>query len=412
MSLHPNYIQLRETFIKHTKKVLKRKITTNVEKHKEYVKDITESFNAIITFLKEAKLSESQSALYSVEISNLRTKLTRCWGKLNITAELPASRLQKLELNELYDSIIVEDDSNNSEISENSSSDSETENMASTDMDCIRAFGNTINKNYEGDPLALDAFINSIELLKLACPAGKENLLLQFIKTRLAGKARECVPTEVASLDEITQKLRTTIKPEGSKVISGRMLALKLDQKRVQDYSKQAEDLADAFQRSLVVEGIPHAKAKEMTVDKTIEMCRASAKSDMVRSVLAAASFKEPNEVIAKLIVESSNDKNEKQVFAYQKYQNNKFGNNRNEHGYRRYNNNKYNNSNHSRGRGRGKHNGRGRGGYQNGQNYNQRHGQNNGNSGGRYNVRYTEGTQPQQMSLGFQNTPDHQRSD
>lgn len=39
-------------------------------------------------------------------------------------------------------------------------------------------------------------------------------------------------------------------------------------------------------------------------MEKTVEVCRRQAKSEAVRSVLAAANFKSPAEVVAKLITE------------------------------------------------------------------------------------------------------------
>lgn len=181
-------------------------------------------------------------------------------------------------------------------------------------------------------------------------------------------------------------------------------MALRLDKKQVQDFSKVAEELADSFKRSLIVEGITQAKANEMAIDKTIEMCRASAKNDLVKSILAASTFENTKEVIAKLVVETATDNTEKQVLAYQKFQNNNRGrgrgNNRfnNYNGRRNFNNNnndRRGNNNNRRGRGRGNNR------YNNYNNNNNYH--NNDQSGNRNNyVRYVEAPQ-QQLDLGFQ---------
>lgn len=69
------------------------------------------------------------------------------------------------------------------------------------------------------------------------------------------------------------------------------MMALKLDEKKTTDFTKEAEKLADQLQHSSITEGISQTKAKSMAFEKTVEMCRQTAKSNLVRSVLASASF-------------------------------------------------------------------------------------------------------------------------
>lgn len=218
--------------------------------------------------------------------------------------------------------------------------------------------------------------------------------------------AKEAVPNDAQNVEAIINALKNKIKPDSSKVIAGRMMALRLDKKIVQDFSKNAEELADAFKRSLIVEGITQNKANEMAIDKTVEMCRASAKNDLVRSILAASSFENTTEVIAKLIVETATDNTEKQVLAYQKFNNNNNrgrgrGNNRynnNNNGRRNFNDNNNRRNNYKNRRGRGRGNNR-YNNYNNRNNYNN----NNNQNGNRNNyVRYAEAPPQQQLELGF----------
>lgn len=80
-----------------------------------------------------------------------------------------------------------------------------------------------------------------------------------------------------------------------------------------------------------------------MAIDKTVEMCRQSAKTDLVRSVLAATKFNDPEEVIAKLITEQATSETERQILAYQKYRGNK---NQNHRGNKRFQFNSQRNDN------------------------------------------------------------------
>lgn len=184
-----------------------------------------------------------------------------------------------------------------------------------------------IPQNYAGDPMALRPFIASIDYLyELADSDALKTLLKKFILTKLEGLAAEIVPAEPASVKAIVGALSAKIKPENSKVIEGRMMALRADRGNLQDYAKKVEELSDSFRRALVADGIPLAKAEEMTIDKTIDLCRANAQNQVVKAVLASTKFETPKEVVAKFVVESNTSRQEAQVLSYQRFQNRNHG--------------------------------------------------------------------------------------
>lgn len=165
------------------------------------------------------------------------------------------------------------------------------------------------------------------------------------------------------------------------------MAALRFTPSKSQDFSKETELLAEALQRTLIIEGMTKEKAKEETIEKTIEICRKSAHSDVVRSILGASSFSTPQEVISKFIVENTTDKSEKQILAFRAYQSkqrtqtrgrgnfrgqnsrnqyhSQYNNQNNDGNYRNNNNSNWRGQNRYRGRGRGN----GRGNYGNNRN-------------------------------------------
>lgn len=280
---------------------------------------------------------------------------------------------------------------------------------------------------YEGDPLGLDAFIDSIDLLRDHAENDElKTQLIKIVKANLGGKARECIPREPRDIDEIINALRRQIKPDNSKVSMGRMLALRLDRSKMTEFSTQADQLAEALERSLALEGISQDKAREMTVEKAVELCRNLSRSDLVKSVLAATRFDSPKDVFSKFIVEADTETKEKQILAYRQmqkrdnprgrgskgksnynnrgrggYQNNYNGNGQN--GSRNYNNN-YNGNFRSNSRGRG--GGRGRGNYNNYQEHNVRYTE---NAGGPQDWRANQNNQSQQgqrpnYQIPFQN--------
>lgn len=162
-----------------------------------------------------------------------------------------------------------------------------------------------INKTYSGDPLSLQSFIDSTQLLQsLATTPALKTFLVAFLKTKIDGRAREYILDTDNSVEAITARLQSNIKPDNSKVIEGRMLSLKLTNSTQDEFATKAENLAEALRRSLVIEGMSPAKATEISVDKTIELCRANVRSDLVKSVIEAAKFDTPKDVIAKTLTQ------------------------------------------------------------------------------------------------------------
>ncbi|XP_037812752.1 probable serine/threonine-protein kinase nek1 [Lucilia sericata] len=178
----------------------------------------------------------------------------------------------------------------------------------------ISMCANIIRENFDGNPLSLNSFIDKINLIEELTAPNLINCLISFIKSKLDGKAREVLPENITSVEQIKNTLKDRIKPDNSKVIAGRIAALHIKNNSYADFSKTVEDLADALQRSLVIEGITKEKAQEMAIEQTVSICRNNAKSDMVKAILSSTVFKEPKDVVAKLIIVESTNQKEYQV--------------------------------------------------------------------------------------------------
>lgn len=204
--------------------------------------------------------------------------------------------------------------------------------MALSNVEFLNFAGRQISKPFSGDALALQPFLNSVALIKTIATDAHKEIFKCFVPSKLEGRALENVPDDVADVDAIVTALKTNIKPDSSDVIAGRLQTLKANQNNLAEYAKQAEDLADALQRALVIEGLPLAKAKEMTVKETIKLCCANARSDQVKLILEAKDkeFEQPKEVIARFIVQSAKDKEEKQMLAYKVHSQNQMRRGRN----------------------------------------------------------------------------------
>lgn len=195
----------------------------------------------------------------------------------------------------------------------------------------VSLMASNIRKNYAGDPLTLSSFIASIDFLKeMATTADLLTLLRKFVITKLEGRAAEIVPDNIESIDALINLLREKIKHENSKVIEGRMMALRADRAKFQDYANQVEELSDALRRTLISDGMPQNLAERQVIDKTIELCRFNTQNPTVKSVLVSKHFENAKEVVAEFIIQSNTVRQEAQVLSFRKSQNGNFNNQRN----------------------------------------------------------------------------------
>ena len=185
----------------------------------------------------------------------------------------------------------------------------------------ITTCSSILRDNFDRNPLCLESFLDKVALIKELTSQKLVPTLIAFVKSKLQGKAREALPENITSLQQIVEALRSRIKPDSSKIVAGRITSLQVKDGDYQDFAKQAEDLADALERSLVIEGMTKEKAHEMAVEQTVSVCRINSKSDLVKTVLVATPFKDKKDVIAKMIVEQSTEMKKRQVLAFKSRQ-------------------------------------------------------------------------------------------
>lgn len=263
-----------------------------------------------------SSFNEQAKSVIESETSKLREKLLHSFQKLNspygLSRELFSRVIKRVSMSNESD---VNGTGDNSGVQ---TEEGDRSNMSMTIRDYLRLCAQTIPKNYSGDPLGLTAFIRAIRMLRDLTEENQEDSLLNFIMTRLEGKAQDAVPAEPESIQEIIDSLKEKIKHDSSKVISGRITAMKNQKIQMNDFSKQMEELTDSLKRALMFEGMTQDKANEMAVDKAVEICRASARSVETKAILGGGNFKDAKEVLSKFAIESSEEKEkEKQVFSF-----------------------------------------------------------------------------------------------
>lgn len=435
----------KEKFKSAVKLILKDKLSKNIETLKGYRIKIIERYNGLIRYCagKYKLVNEEKQQAILTACENAKDKLEECLIRLNCVYELSEETFDELDEENISEPRITESsdtetaseadaiEGNNSEL------DQETNqvemSVAMTSAEFLRMASGHLNKSYSGDPMALTSFTDSVRLLlTLATSNELKAFLAQFVKTKIDGRAREFISAQDNTVERIIAALETNIRPDNSKVICGRILSLKLSNSNQEDFATKAEELAEAFRRSLVVEGVTHVKATEMAVDKTVELCRANARSELVKSVLEATAFTTPKDVIAKLLTQIDKAKQESQILAYQKmtdrnknsgqnssqnYGNHKGRGNRGQRGgnHSRGGHNNYNNGYHNNGgyqnnqnrRGGSHHRGNSRGGYRG--NHNNSNGYQNGQSNVRVVYQSGNGEEAQQVQMGASNNNQYQ---
>lgn len=293
-------------FINVSKKILKTDLSTVPSTLIAYKEEI---ISAYITFVKyctdlyKLELTTDQKTELTEYQNYIANKFEQCLVRLNCKFDLSENLLDLPDQSTIKIIGIEIETIKESIMAENAS--------------FVRLCASTLNSVYKGDPLELQSFVNSVELLKELSEAGQANILFKFVKSKLAGKALEQIKSTDLTTDLILASLKANIKPESSKVIEGRFTALRQSRHSAEDFSKKVEALAESFRRSLISEGFPETKANDMTVEKTVTLCRDVAQSDITKSVLSASTFQTAQDVVAKFLTENDKTVTEKSVLTY-----------------------------------------------------------------------------------------------
>lgn len=401
--------QKKEEFDKVTKKILNYETRTLADRSKlpEFRNELILVYNELIVFITANfdLFNESSKKSLCEYIIEYRRRVSRCCDAVEFIVTFPSETLELLDQR----AIIIIDNSNDTHgastsdqqedqqdieeiddsIVENISMvenlDSNSENLNNNTMaltqaakDYFRLANQIVDNKFMGEPTELATFIDQIDLLNSLTEAAQKETMIRFLITRMGGKARDALPEGIDSVEGIKTCLKTHIKPDSSQVIEGKILALHIDKTNMTKFAEKAEKLAEQLKHSLVIEGFSKEKAQELTIRKTIEMCRKNSRNETVKAVLSASTYNNPNEVISAMLVQQNIAKDE-QKDNYNKFDKNKKFNNNNKRGNFRgrgnYRSNNYNNQNNNDNRDNRNNNnnnrGRGRGGYNNNRGYN-----------------------------------------
>lgn len=400
------------------------------KKPEKYVNDVLNSYNEVRQYLSSTKHSLTEASASSIHawIEEYNSKILSHIAIFKYTAEIlndlseinldTVQQISDEDANKLSESIVgtvdnldddIEEDqvaestsntkakstnsvdinielSGKSTVANSSSLDSEpasitfvttentqTDKMPQSKEDVIKLCAPTLNYKFSGEYTKLASFVNDITMLNEVVEDTNKDFFLKILKARLEGKAIEAINDNVRDFDSFVKEVEAVSQPDSSEVVEGKLLALRIDKMSVAKFTKQCEELTQALRNSYISEKHTKEKATELTIKKTVEVCRRQARTEAVRSVLGAATFTSPSAVVSRLVTEQNTVNKERREMNsrnsgasgsnfYKKQGNGKnFGKNFNRNG------NKYGDN----GNGHGKPHGHNSGGRNNYNNYN-----------------------------------------
>lgn len=380
----------KENFRKISKKILKTNLTTNVDTLSKYLSEILAGLQTFVNFVKNEheNLDASDITLRDSlleDIKYVRALFTRSINKLGYAYDFKKSAwdIPTIDLLTAFEGTIPSDPDSDS------NSNSKTNDMA-TANDVKKDIGKTV-PDFDGNPDCLLRFLDALELAKLSVGA-HEKIAVLTIKTKLIGKARNCLSNTETTIDQIIASVKAGVKSESTDVITGKIMNLRQLNKSAQVYVEELTKLTDALKGAYISEGFTSTIADKYATKQAVKAMTQNANNGKVKLVMEAGQFSDLNEATSKFLESNNNTANSASVL----YMGNGFrgrfrGRFRNNYNPRsnqtdRYHDGNRNNSNRYNNRNNGQFNNNNgrfhRNGYNNNNNRNGNNRPNNGNSG------------------------------
>lgn len=284
----------------------------------DQLESVLDAYNAIVSYssIDYEKKKKSTREFIESSLSVNRITLQRCYEKLKLPIILPAKLLSTIHYIKPVNSGQSSEEKNSltsnstqTETSEQTNNSSQTDQnnskMAQTIEQFLKSASSVINYKFNGDPLKVNSFIKDAQLIHAMAENDRTRAFcLEFLKSRVEGKAEEAIPDDCDTVEKLTHAFKEKLKPDNSTVVEGKILALRLQKGDYSKFATEAEKLGEALRRSLISEDFTKAKAEEISIKRMIELCRKTARSDVVKSVLESTKYNSCKEVIATFITQ------------------------------------------------------------------------------------------------------------
>lgn len=324
------FYELIDEFSKKEQPILRANASQDKQIREQRKKEFIFAYNKLVKYTQPAWKSDSKEQKQTIKdlMTNIHSRLGNGLKLLESKIKVPEYLDEEVEyMDEMNDDNAPSTSKSSDNTVTNTNTDKEdlleerrpTKKVTMSDniATYLSSISKIISNTFKGDPNGLKAFTASIELALTITTQAQQDVLFKFIKTKLEGKALEAIPQNASTAKDIIDALERRIKPDESKVVIGRLLALRAEKHTLQKFQTDAEALADQLRRSYISEGMTEHLAEKTTIEKTVEMCRLSARTNLVKSVLASSTFHTPKEVLAKLVTETTTESGEAQVMYF-----------------------------------------------------------------------------------------------
>lgn len=178
---------------------------------------------------------------------------------------------------------------------------------------------------YDGCADKLEAFVDAANLLNELTKEAHRPMAIKFLKTRLNGKARQCLPENIATIDDLVKQ----VKEQCMEVISPQSIIAKLkvsSQKGdVAKFCSEVESLTTQLQNVYISQKIPGDVAKSMATKAGIDTLINGIKNTEMKIILKAGTFPSVKEAVQKInenLTQETNNPNQILHMSSQRYTN------------------------------------------------------------------------------------------
>lgn len=331
----------KNTFRLTAKKILKRNLTNNPNTLSKYLTEIVNAHNVFVNAVYKKYILLEETAIDDKKIltdaiSYVRDIFTKCIHKLGYDFKFSKNAFE----------IVAEDKLQNFNESESEEkTDTEDEDMT-TKSEFLKEASKLI-PSFDGNPDNLLSFIDALELVNDDV-GNHMDTAIRLIKTKLTGKARNCISDDDNTILKIITRLKAKVQGESSKLLTGKLLNLKQNSKSANTYVDEIQKLTESLKTAFITEGLTSDLADQYSTDQAVRAMKQNANNDKVKLVMESGQFHNLNEAVSKFISASNDVGITGSVFFMSNNRGNYRGRRRG-HSYYRGNHGNYNN------RGRGK---------------------------------------------------------
>lgn len=305
---------LKDEVIRESKRVLKTKQPKSEVVRNQVRDNLLTLYNNFI-FTATACYKDLDDKTYNEILKPffniIRDRVVRSYQVLQVDYKIPDSFLCPIDRkikDELID-LTDDGDEEEGEGTETKRYKKEDLTMPMTNVEFFNLASRIIPNEFDGSVDKLTSFLDALNLLRANVDTHEDNAVA-YVKTRLTGRARDYVGN-AATLEEIRNRLQSTIRTDSSECISAKLLKHKQKHKD-EKYIAEIEELCQKLKQAYIKEGVPEGVAETYTKNTAVKALISNAQSEKARIIMEAGSFTTIQSALSKFstITEESPDHN------------------------------------------------------------------------------------------------------